>query len=77
MESDRDELIAALHQVTAFAEGLLALNERLVATHGTDERPTPDELAAMRDGVARWREQLASFRQRLAAFSVEPPTRLQ
>jgi hypothetical protein len=77
MATEREELIGALQQITAFAEGLLALSERLVVGYTTDERPTAQELADMRAGVARWREQLAGFRQRLTALSIEPPARLQ
>ena len=52
MPDERDELIAALHQLSAFTESLLALNERLVRAYDTDARPSAEELAAMRDGVA-------------------------
>jgi hypothetical protein len=55
---ERDELIAALHQLTAFTEGLLTLSEWLLNAYDTDARPSAEELAAMRDGVTRWREQL-------------------
>jgi hypothetical protein len=70
MPDERAELIAAVHQLTAFTEGLLALNERLVRAYDTDARPSVDELAARRDGVVRWREQLEGFEQRLAAATV-------
>jgi hypothetical protein len=55
MPDERDELIAALHQLTAFTEGLLTLSERLLRDYDTDARPSGDELAAMRDGVSRTR----------------------
>jgi hypothetical protein len=58
--------------VTLFAEGKLALSERLVLAYD-DQRPTPEDLAGMHAGVVRWREQLAGFRQRLTAVSIEPP----
>jgi hypothetical protein len=58
---ERDELIAALHQLMAFTEGLLTLSERLVRAYDTDARPIVEELAAMRDGLVRWREQLEGF----------------
>jgi hypothetical protein len=67
MPDDRDELIAALRQLTAFSEGLLTLSERLLQAYDTDARPSAEELVAMRDGVGRWREQLEGFKQRLAA----------
>jgi hypothetical protein len=67
MPDDRDELIAALQQLTAFTEGLLTLSERLLQAYDTDTRPSREELAAMREGVMRWREQLDGFKQRLAA----------
>jgi hypothetical protein len=70
MPDERHELIAALQQLTAFSESLLALNERLVRAYDTDARPSAEELAAMRDGIVRWREQLEGFKQRLAAATV-------
>jgi hypothetical protein len=70
MPDDRAELLAALHQITAFTEGLLTLSERLVRAYDTDMRPSVEELAAMRDGVVRWRAQLEAFKQRIAAASV-------
>jgi hypothetical protein len=63
MPDERDELIAALRQLTAFTEGLLTLNERLLRAYDTDARPSQDELAAMRDDVLRWHDQLADFKQ--------------
>jgi hypothetical protein len=48
MPDERAEFIAAVHQLTAFTEGLLALNERLVQAYDTDARPSVDELAARR-----------------------------
>lgn len=66
-------------KITAFTEGLLTLNERLVGAYDTDARPSVEELAAMRDGVVRWREQLDGFKQRLAAATalVDGPPPLQ
>jgi hypothetical protein len=66
---DREEILPALQQLTAFTEGLLTLSERLIRGYDSDERPSAEELAAMRDGVARWREQLDGFKQRLAVLS--------
>jgi hypothetical protein len=79
MPDERDELIAALRQLTAFTEGLLTLNERLLRAYDTDARPSAEEVEAMRDGVVRSREQLEGFKQRLAAATVlrERPLRLQ
>jgi hypothetical protein len=37
-------LIAALHQLTAFTEGLLTLNERLVTAYDTNAHPSAEEL---------------------------------
>ena len=67
MTDEREELIAALHQLNAFIEGSLTVTERLVRADDTDVRPSAEELAAMRGGVACWREQLEGFKQRLAA----------
>jgi len=79
MPDERDELIAALHQLTAFTEGLLTLCERLVTAYDTEVHPSAEELAAMRDGLVRWREQLEGFKQRLAAATAlgERPLPLQ
>ena len=41
MPDQRDELIAALHQLTAFTEGLLTLSERLRCAYATDARTRP------------------------------------
>ena len=41
MPDQRDELIAALHQLTAFTEGLLTLSERLRCAYDTDARTRP------------------------------------
>ena len=57
MPDERAELIAALHQLTAFTEGLLTLSERLVRAYDTHARPSAEEL----DGVVRWRDQLEGF----------------
>ena len=70
MPDERDELIAALRQLTAFTEGLLTLIEGLVRAYSTDARPSVEELAAMSDGVARWREQLEGFKLEAIAFGV-------
>jgi hypothetical protein len=79
MPDERDELIAALRQLTAFTEGLLTLHERLLRFNDTDARPSAEELEAMRDGVVRWRDQLEAFKQGLAAATVpgEGPLPLQ
>jgi hypothetical protein len=50
MPDERDELLAAVHQLTAFTEGLLTLSERLLKAYDTDARPSAEELAAMREG---------------------------
>jgi len=79
MPDERDELIAALHQLTAFTEGLLTLSERPLKAHDTNARPSVEELAAMREGVVRWRAQLDGFKQRLVAATAlgEGPLPLQ
>jgi hypothetical protein len=56
--TERAELIAALHRVTAFAEGLLRQTELLLAAFEADTRPSPRELAEVRANVNRWREQV-------------------
>jgi hypothetical protein len=75
--TERSELIAALHQVTTFAEGLLRQTEQLLSVLEADERPSPHELAEVRANVNLWREQVAILKQRLASLTVEPPTRPQ
>jgi hypothetical protein len=68
MQADeRAELIGALHQVTGFAEGLLRLTRQLLESiEGGRERPSDDDVAEMRAGLARWETALAGDRQRLA-----------
>jgi hypothetical protein len=79
MPDERDELISALQQLTAFTEGLLTFSERLLRAYDTDARPSAEDLSAMRDGVLRWREQLEGFKERLAAATAlgERPLPLQ
>ena len=77
-ETERAELIAALHQAATFAEGRLDLNERLLGALTTGEnRPDAEELEYMRAGLSRWRGQLVTLRQRIAGLTVEPPERMQ
>jgi hypothetical protein len=61
-DTERAELIAALHQAATFAEGLLDLNERLLdALASGENRPDSEELDYLRAGLSRWREQLAAL----------------
>ena len=77
-ETERAELIAALHQAATFGEGLLDLNERLLVALTTGEnRPDLEELQYLRAGLARWREQMAMLRQRIHGLTIEPPERMQ
>jgi hypothetical protein len=77
-ETERAELIAALHQAAIFAEGLLDLNERLLNALATGEnRPDSEELDYLRAGLSRWREQISTLRQRINGLTVEPPKRMQ
>jgi hypothetical protein len=63
-KTERAELIAALHKAATFGEGLLDLNERLLAALTTGvNRPDAEELEYLRAGLSRWREQLATLRQ--------------
>jgi len=61
-ETERAELIAALHQAVASGEGLLDLNERLpdALTTGAN-RLDVEELEYLRSGLSRWREQVATL----------------
>jgi hypothetical protein len=63
MPDERDELIAALHQLMAFTESLLTLSDRLVRAY--DASQCGGAPGAMRDGVVRWREQLDGFKHAL------------
>ena len=77
-ETERAELIAALHQAATFAEALLDLNTRLLDALTTGEnRPESEELDPLRAGLSRWREQLATLRLRIAGLTIEPPERMQ
>jgi hypothetical protein len=75
--TERAELIAALHLVTSFAEGLLRQTEVLLSAFEADTRPTARELADVRASVERWREQVEILRQRLVSLTVELPSRPQ
>ena len=77
-ETERAELIAALHQSAAFGEGMLDLNKQLLDALASDtNRPTEADIAYMRAGLERWRAQMATLRQRLVGLTIEPPNRLQ
>jgi hypothetical protein len=66
VSDNRDELIAALHQLTAFTEGLLTHSEGLLRAYDTEARRTPrSSPPCVRESCAR-REQLEGFKQRLA-----------
>ena len=77
-ETERAELIAALHQSATFAEALLELNERLLDALTTGAyRPDSEELEYLRAGLSRWRAQMATLRHRIAGLTVEPPEQMQ
>jgi hypothetical protein len=77
-ETERAELIAALHQAATFGERLLKLTERLLDALTTGEnRPDSEELDYLRAGLSRWREQISTLRQRIHGLTVEPPQRMQ
>ena len=77
-ETERAELIAALHPSATFGEGMMDLNERLLDALDSDvNRPTAEDLAYLRAGLERWRAQMAMLRQRLVGLTIEPPDRLQ
>jgi CHAD domain-containing protein len=77
-ETERAELMAALHQAATFAEALLDLNTRLLDALTTGEnRPDSEELDYLRVGLSRWREQISTLRQRIAGLTGEPPQRMQ
>jgi hypothetical protein len=67
--TERAELIAVLHQVTTFAEGLLRQTEQLLGSLEADTKPSVRELAEVRANVNLWREQVAILRQRLASLT--------
>jgi hypothetical protein len=75
--TERAELIAVLHQVTTFAEGLLRQTEQLLSALEADAKPSPHELAEVRANANLWREQVEILRKRLASLTVEPPSRPQ
>jgi hypothetical protein len=77
-DTERAELIAALHQAATFAEALLDLNTRLLDALATGEnRPLAEELEYLRAGLSRWREQISTLRQRIQGLTIEPPERMQ
>ena len=77
-DTERAELIAALHQSVTFGEGMLELNERLLDALTSDaNRPDADEIEYLRSGLRRWQEQMTKLRQRLASLTIEPPDRPQ
>jgi len=73
----RGELIAALHQVTTFAEGLLSLTEKLQQALDAGVPMSGDDGARLRVGIESWRAQLEVFKQRLPSLTVPPPAQGQ
>jgi hypothetical protein len=73
----RTRIIAALHELVTFAEGLLSVNGKLLEALGGETPPSPDAVADARRHHERWVEQLAGFRKRLAGLMIEPPERVQ
>ena len=76
-DDGRVDLIAALHQVTTFAEGLLALLEKLAEADQRGVSTTEADGARLRAGIENWRAQLDTFKVRLASLLVVPPDRAQ
>jgi len=77
-DTERAELIAALHQSAAFGEGMLELNERLLdALTSNADRADGEEIEYLRAALGRWQEQMTTLRQRLASMTIEPPNRPQ
>jgi hypothetical protein len=74
---DRRELIAALHELVTFAEGLLEVNGRLLEALADERPPSPEALADARRHHERRVGQLAGFRKRLAGLMIVPPERVQ
>ena len=71
----RGELIAALHQVTTFAEGLLSLTEKLQHALEAGVPMSDEDGARLRGGIENWRAQLDVFKQRLPSVTIQPPDR--
>lgn len=77
MKSDeRSELIAA-YQSAEMIGDLLDLTDRLIEALESHERPSAEQIDALRVQAWNWRQQLDRVRQRLASVMVEPPRRVQ
>ena len=76
-DDGRGELIAALHQVTGFAEGLLNLTEKLQLALESGVPMSDEDGARLRAGISNWRAQMDTFKQRLASLTIQPPDRVQ
>jgi hypothetical protein len=64
-DTERAELIAALHQTATSGEGMLELNERLLDALTSDtNRPDAEEIEYIRAALGRWQEQMTVLRQR-------------
>jgi hypothetical protein len=75
-ETERAQLIAALHQSVAFGEGMLELNELLLdALSSGANPPDAEDIEYMRAGLRRWQEQIEKLRQRVASLMIEPANR--
>jgi hypothetical protein len=73
---ERTELIGALHQVTGFAEGLIALTRQLLESlEGGRERPSEQDVSEMRAGLERWQAAIDGVRKRVASLTTEAAER--
>lgn len=75
-DTDRDELITAMHQMAVMVDGLLDLTERLAESLKSGDRPSPEQIDDLQDRAALWRQQHDRVRQRLASATVEPSNRV-
>ena len=76
-DDGRGELIAALHQVTTFAEGLLNLTEKLQLALASGVPMSDEDGARLRAGIENWRAQMEVFKTRLNSLTISPPERAQ
>lgn len=76
-DDGRGELIAALHQVTTFAEGLLDLLEKLAEAEDRGVSMSEADGERLRAGIVNWRAQVDVFKTRLHSLTITPPDQVQ
>lgn len=76
-DSERVNLLKALHHTVTYAEGLVEQVRRLRLLLERRAEVSAEDLAALRVEEAKWTAHNEALRRRLRAAAIEPPARAQ